>query len=105
MKDGLTVFLKQLNKATGGLNVNLWTGGLTWFANTAHVADVQPYIDNLELSAYWDSAPFNTSDAASWDAYDTLGYTDSQALHAGRSTGTIHASRSTEEGLAVFFSY
>ena len=71
--EGLTSFLGELKTATGR-NVNWWTGGLTWFANTAHVADIQPFIDNLELSAYWDSAPFNTSDAGSWDSYDTLGY-------------------------------
>ena len=73
VKHGLTLLLSAL-KAKTGLGVNWWCGGLTWFANVAHVADVQPFIDNLELGSYFDPAPFNTSAAASWTAVDALGY-------------------------------
>lgn len=52
VKRGLTTFLSGLKAATGH-GVHWWTGGLTWFANTCDVAAIQPYVDVLELAAYW----------------------------------------------------
>ena len=60
IKQGTTAFLRELQQCTGR-GVNWWTGGLTWFANTVDVAAIQPYIENLELAAYWNDDPFNAS--------------------------------------------
>ncbi len=73
VKRGLTHFLRELKQRTG-LGVNWWTGGLTWFANTADVAAVQPFIDHVELASYFRPDAFNMSGASLWQSRDAIGY-------------------------------
>jgi hypothetical protein len=73
VKRGLTAFLRSLKAATGR-GVHWWTGGLTGFANTCDVAAIQPYVEVVELAAYWTPDPFNLTGAARWKSVDELGF-------------------------------
>lgn len=73
VKRGLTAFLRDFKQRTG-LGVNWWTGGLTWFANTADVAAIQPFVDHLELASYFRPDAFNLTGAAQWQSHDAVGY-------------------------------